>query len=136
MKIKILNERLPYSDKKLQRPRVLKGVNPVTSYKWGGASSCPVYYVGDDIYIKHTDWCSVTISKIDTYHHTKHEHIIKGEAWIKIDGAITSQDVIRACNNNSRFNSEDVKMFCKTVIEISEYLEKEVQNNGSLYGRS
>lgn len=120
---------------KLPKPRELKGVKPAFSYKWGGVTSCPVFVVGNDIWIKHRDWCSLIMYGRSDVKYSRHflysdgftAPTIKGTAYIRIEGsaavklghrAETIRRVQRVCGPDSRFCSDDMRMFIDVLMKI------------------
>lgn len=119
---------------KLSKPKELKGVKPLFSYKWGGITSCPVFIAGDDIWIKHCDWCSLTLyGRKNTKYRQAFVYsdgftapTIKGTAYIRITDAIRCQ---RGCRSrclsamwenydDSRYCMDDMRMFNDVTVEV------------------
>lgn len=142
--IEILSERR-YGEPKLKKPKELAGVKQCMSYKYNSKCSIPVYVVDDDIYIKHRDWCSIDIYNGKLYDEWIKNHppkfiyndtygcvVLRGEAYIRIKDVLSAECIVPVIQkislecvaNNSRFNSDDERMF----VDVTTRLWKEKNN--------
>lgn len=133
--IEILSERR-YGEPKLNKPKEISGLKHNFSYEYNRKCKCPVFIVGDDIYIKHRDWCSITIYKGKLYDEwiSKHSQkfvyndtfggvILRGECYIKLNGVLGNEKIVpilqqlalECIDDKSRFNSDDERMFNDVV---------------------
>lgn len=95
--ISVVYERMPGDPKKLRKPAELRGVRPFTSYRWGGCTACQAFIHGDDLWVKHNDWCSYVeyggrneaTSGAYTYSDNFAPRVIvRGQAWIRLEGVL------------------------------------------------
>ena len=135
--IKIIAERR-YGQPKLPKLKELKGIKQAFSYKYNAHCSCPVYVVGDDIYIKHRDWCSKVLyngKEVEEYRkkHPKFVYndcfaaiILRGEAWIKLCSVLSTENIVptlqqialECIKDGSRFSDDDERMFNDVVTKV------------------
>ena len=144
--IEIISERRPLSKKKLSKPKELKGIKQEFSYKYGSGRKMPVFICGEDIWINHKDWCSISGTELERIYFQKtHMKFIyndcfsagvvrPGYAWIRLNGAMDSKvktteiirKIVKECLiDNSRFCIDDERMFCDCVIRCRARLNKD-----------
>ena len=132
--IEIISERR-YGQPKLDKPKELKNVRQAFTYELNRHCKCPVFIVGDDVYIKHRDWFST-----DVYHGKKYEEwksknnkfvyndkwgavVLRGECWLRLRNVLdcecivpTLQKLALECiEDDSKFNSDDERMINDVV---------------------
>lgn len=133
--IVIVSERHPYGPK-LKKPKELKGVKPFKSYKWGGVTACQAFIKGDDVWINHHDWCSITHYGADVKYKSRFIYsdgftapVSKGDAWIKLEKVLNYpnkvavvQQITYEClvAEESRFCHDDERMFVDIYLDAWE----------------
>lgn len=145
--IEIVSQKFPLTKGKLSKPKELKGIKQVFSYKYLGKRKIPVFVLGQDIWIYHRDWCSVRGTKEEIEHYEKtHSRkfvyddnfsakiIHPGYAWIRINGALNSKiktteilrQIVQECYiDKSPFDYEDARMFNDVVVKCREGLNRD-----------
>ena len=88
----IIHSQRQYGDKKLSKPKELKGIKQSFSVDWiPKKCRCACFVKDDDIYIKHRDYKSIDVYGVD--YETKRKFcyrdnfgcvVLRGEAWIVI----------------------------------------------------
>lgn len=100
--ISIVSERAPWDPEKLKKPRELRGVRPFMSYRWGGCTACQAFIHGDDLWVKHNDWCSYVAYRNQcssapvrrgngAYVYSDNfapSVIVRGQAWLRLEGVL------------------------------------------------
>lgn len=127
--ISIVSERVPGDPKKLKKPKELRGVRPFTSYRWGGVTACQAFIKGEDLWVKHNDWCSYVkyggcnsnmgmAARLYSYSDNFAPiAIVQGQAWIRLEGVLAMEwaeavTLIDAeTGDSTRFCMDDWRMF-------------------------
>lgn len=125
--IRIVSEGRPKGEN-LKKPDALKGISPFISYKWGGSTACPAFIKGNDVWIKHRDWRSLTLynrpavqgKKRFIYADSFTAPTIRGESWIVMENVLAfesrAQTVMKIADEcmlgkDSPFCMDDCRMF-------------------------
>lgn len=133
--IEIVSERR-YGQPKLAKPKELKNIKQAFTYDLNKHCKCPVFITGNDVWIKHRDWCSKVLhsgKEVEEYRskHPKFVYndcfaaiVLRGEAWIRIKDVLDAEVIVptlqkislECIDENTRFNDEgDMRMFTDCV---------------------
>lgn len=104
MNIQIISQR-HYGEPKLKKPKELKGITQIGNVPFGPKCKCPVYLTNKQIYLKHRDFFSPSISMphakyagiIDKwnqkfmYNDNFGSAVLRCEAWLRIPKLLITQ---------------------------------------------